>query len=192
MLKIECPHCGGTHSLKQLNVETIKVTADDVTYKDYAVICIHCGKPFRHERFAQKAQENYEKAKQKAMRALAKSGATKKKQSMYAVNMPIPKNGHMTDEGAKRLLAAILGRAAIDSNNKKYKNEVCSFLKSDWGETVCEGLGTAMKVCDGVKVEVNPDAILKSIDEGKIDMKYLIFMENNNYVQEDQTSPTHP
>ncbi len=173
MLKIECPHCGGIHSGKQLNVETIKVTADDITYKDYIPTCIYCGKTFKHERFTQKAQENYEKAKQKAMRQFIKSAATTKQKTTVAVDMPEPKKGHMTNDGAKHLLAAIIRQAAIDGKSKKYKQDVRSFLQSDWGETVCEGLGSAMKVCDGLNVDVKPQAIISAIDSGKVNLGYL-------------------
>lgn len=122
---------------------------------------------------------NYEQTKKRAMNKLVAN----KKKPKIALDMPESKKGHMTDEGAKQLLAAIIGQAAIDGKTKKRNAEVKGFLQSEWGKTVCEGLSTAMKVCDNVNYDVSPKKLIDAIENGKIDMQYLIYRGGYN-VQE--------
>lgn len=171
MLKIICPHCGGIHKGKEVVTVKYDVTEGNVKYKAYALSCKHCGKRFDNEKCAEHTAQNRQKAINKYKLTHKKATGVKTHFKSEAKIREEARN--MSDQSAKLLLAAIVRTAVVDGHKKKYKKDVRDFFNSQWGQDVCEGLETTMKVCDNVDAKVDPKVILNCIEKGKVNIKVI-------------------
>lgn len=171
MLKIVCPHCGGIHKGKDVKTVKYDVTEGNVKYKAYAILCPKCGNKFKDEKCTEHTLVNREKAINK--HKLTRKKATGVKTHFKSEAKIREEARNMTDQSAKLLCAAMLRMATSDGHKKRYKKDVREFFNSQWGQTICEGLETTMKVCDNVDAKVDPKAALKNIEDGKVNIKVI-------------------
>lgn len=151
MLNLHCTHCGATLKVTEVKVTSFYTIKDTLKYKDYAVECSKCGGSVVWNKYAEKAEENKQKALARRIKKTQCAPIVSNEGTAFKASLM-----QCSEQQIRDFYSAIIMRALKDYGDKKQQKGVEEFFKSKHGQNICEN------------VDISADFVLRGLKSGKI------------------------